>query len=36
MLYGGFDVETCIHESRCRIDDEICIATLETLLTYGL
>jgi RES domain-containing protein len=31
ILYGAFDVETCIHESRCRIDDEICIATIETL-----
>jgi hypothetical protein len=30
IMYGGFHVETCIHESRCRIDDEICIATLET------
>ena len=32
ILYGAFDVETCIHESRCRIDDEICIATIETLI----
>lgn len=31
IMYGAFDVETCIHESRCRIDDEICIATVETM-----
>jgi hypothetical protein len=32
IMYGAFDMETCIHESRCRIDDEICMATLETLV----
>jgi len=32
VLYGAFDAETCIHESRCRIDDEICVATMETLV----
>jgi hypothetical protein len=32
LLYGAFDVQTCIHESRCRIDDEICIATIETIV----
>jgi len=32
IMYGAFDVETCVHESRCRIDDEICIATMETLI----
>jgi|ERR1700730_329605 len=30
ILYGAFDVETCIHESRCRIDDEICIAMMRS------
>ena len=32
ILYASFDLETCIHESRCRIDDEICVATIETLV----
>lgn len=28
VLYGAFNVETCIHETRVAIDDEIYIATL--------
>ena len=28
VLYGAFDVETCLHESRIRAEDEIVVATL--------
>ena len=28
VLYGAFDVETCLHESRISVEDEIVVATL--------
>ncbi len=28
VLYGAFDVETCLHEGRVRAEDEITVATL--------
>ena len=28
VLYGAFDVETCLHESRIFVEDEIIVATL--------
>ena len=28
VLYGAFDVETCLHESRIRVEDKIIVATL--------
>jgi hypothetical protein len=31
ILYGAFDVDTCIHESRCTVYHEVCLATVETL-----
>jgi hypothetical protein len=30
LLYASFDIETCIHECRCTVLDEIVIATLRT------
>jgi hypothetical protein len=32
ILYGAFDIDTCIHEGRCTVYHEICLATIETLI----
>jgi RES domain len=31
VLYAAFDIETCIHECRCTVIDEIALATLHTV-----
>jgi hypothetical protein len=31
ILYAAFDIETCIHECRCMVIDEILLATLRTV-----